>query len=99
MMILSHFLMATASVLSLFLTLYLYLVIARALLSWVNPDPYNPIVRFLHNATEPLLYRVRRVVPMIAGGIDLSPIILIAAIYFLLEFLVGSLRDLAVSLR
>jgi YggT family protein len=77
----------------------MWIVIARALISWVNPDPYNPIVRFLYNATEPLLYRVRRVLPVFAGGLDLSPLVVVVAIYFLQAFLVQSLRDLAFSIR
>ena len=74
--------------LNLVLTLYLWIIIARALLSWVNPDPRNPIVRFLHNATEPILYPVRRALPYM-GGVDLSPLVVIVAIYFLQIFLVG----------
>jgi YggT family protein len=99
MFIFSNFLGAMASVLQLILTLYMWVIIARALISWVNPDPHNPIVRFLYNATEPLLYRVRRSLPVIAGGIDLSPLIVIVAIYFLQAFLVQSLHDLAFSIR
>ena len=99
MFIFSNFLGAMASVLQLILTLYMWVIIARALISWVNPDPHNPIVRFLYNATEPLLYRVRRSLPVFAGGIDLSPLIVIVAIYFLQAFLVQSLHDLAFSIR
>jgi YggT family protein len=98
MFILSNLLMAIAGVLGLVLTLYMYIVIARALISWVNPDPRNPIVRFLYNATEPLLARVRRVVPYM-GGIDFSPLLVIVAIYFLQAFLVSSLVDVASRLR
>ena len=99
MFVFSNLLGAIASVLQLILTLYMWIVIARALISWVNPDPYNPIVRFLYNATEPLLYRVRRSLPVFAGGFDLSPLVVLLAIYFLQAFLVSSLRDLAFSLR
>ncbi len=99
MFIFSNFVGAVASVLQLILTLYMWIIIARALISWVNPDPYNPIVRFLYNATEPLLYRVRRALPVFAGGLDLSPLIVLVAIYFLQMFLVQSLRDLAFSVR
>jgi YggT family protein len=99
MFILANFLNAVAMVVDLMLGLFLILIIIRALLSWVSPDPYNPIVRFLYSATEPLLYRVRRTIPAIAGGIDLSPLIIIAAIYFLQVFLVQSLRDLALAIR
>jgi YggT family protein len=98
MFMLANLLSAIAGVLGLVLTLYMYIVIARALISWVNPDPRNPIVRFLYNATEPLLYRVRRVVPYM-GGIDFSPLVVIIAIYFLQSFLVTSLLDLAYRLR
>jgi YggT family protein len=97
MFILSNFFVAVAGVLNLVLTLYLWIIIARALLSWVNPDPRNPIVRFLYNATEPVLYPVRRALPYM-GGIDLSPLVVIAVIYFLQVFLVGSLHDLALRL-
>jgi len=99
MFILSNFLLATANVLSVVLQLYMFIVIARALISWVNPDPYNPIVRFLYNATEPLLYRVRRAIPFAVGGIDVSPLVVLVAIYFLQGFLVQSLHDLAISIR
>ena len=67
---------AVATIANLVIQLYIYVVIARALISWVNPDPYNPIVRFLHNATDPILYRIRRFLPPL-GGMDLSPIALL----------------------
>ncbi len=99
MFLISNFLFGIAAVLSLVLNLYMWIVIARAILSWVNPDPRNPIVRFLYSATEPLMYRVRRAVPAVAGGMDFSPLIVMAAIYFLQIFLVGSLQDVATRLR
>jgi len=77
----------------------MWIIFARVILSWVNPDPHNPIVRFLHSITEPVLYRVRRAVPMHGMGLDLSPIFVILAIYFLQIFLVGSLQHASVSLR
>jgi len=95
----SFFVLGVAKVLSIALTLYMYIIIARALLSWVNPDPYNPIVQFLNSITEPLLYRVRKAIPMPGMGLDLSPIIIILAIIFLQTFLVGSLEHTAASLR
>lgn len=98
MFILSNFLLATATVLNVVLTVYMWIIIARALISWVNPDPYNAIVRFLYSATEPLLYRVRRAMPFRTGGLDLSPLVVILALYFLQIFLVSSLRDLALSM-
>jgi YggT family protein len=99
MIALSNFLYAVAQVLHLVLQVYMWLVIARALLSWVNPDPYNPIVRFLYNVTEPVLYRLRRYVPLVFGGLDLSPLVVILAIYLLDLFLVQSLVDLSLRLK
>jgi len=99
MFVVANLLEAVASVLSMLLTIYMWIIIARALVSWVNPDPHNPIVRFLYSATEPVLYRLRRALPLYAGGIDFSPIIVFVAIYFLELFVVRSLHDLARSLR
>jgi len=99
MFIFANFLLATARVLDLVLYFYMWIIIARAVISWVNPDPRNPIVRFLYNATEPLLYRIRRAVPIFFGGIDFSPLIVLFGIYFLQSFLVQSLRDLAFTIR
>jgi YggT family protein len=76
------------------LDIYIYIIIGRAIISWVNPDPYNPIVRFLYKATEPVLYRVRRIMPDM-GGLDLSPLIVILAIYFIKAFIVKSLYMMA----
>jgi YggT family protein len=99
MFIFSNLLMAVATVVGMLLRVYLWIIIIRAVISWVNPDPYNPIVRFLYAATDPVLYRVRRTVPALFGGIDFSPILVIAAIYFLEVFLVQSLIDLAQQIR
>lgn len=66
-----------AEVVNLIFQVYIFIVIARALVSWVNPDPYNPIVRFLYSATEPVLYRMRRLLPLEFGGLDLSPVALL----------------------
>ena len=95
MFALRHLLEALAYILDLGLTIYMWLIIARALLSWVNPDPYNPIVRFLYNVTEPVMGYVRRRVPIVFGGLDLSPLLVLLAIVFLQKFLVASLLDLA----
>lgn len=95
----SHFILALARLLELVLWAYVYIIIARAVISWVSPDPFNPIVRFLYRVTEPVLRPIRRRLPTFQMGLDLSPMIVILAIYFLQSFLVESLRDLAVSLR
>jgi len=94
-----HLFEALATVINMVLELYMWIVIISALISWVNPDPYNPIVRFLRSATEPVLSRVRRYVPAVAGGMDFSPIIVILAIVFLKVFLVGVLGDMAGKFR
>jgi len=99
MFIISNLIVAVAQVLQIVLEIYKWIIVARALISWVNPDPHNPIVRFLYNATEPVLYRIRRVVPLYASGFDFSPVIVFIAIVFLQMFLVQSLYDLAQSLR
>jgi YggT family protein len=96
----ANFIAGVAAVLNMLLSLYWWILLARVIISWVNPDPYNQIVRFLSAATDPLLYRIRRAFPITyTSGIDLSPIVVIAAIYFLQIFLVGSLNDIAVRLR
>jgi YggT family protein len=99
MFVLGNFLTAVASVLQMLLSAYMWIVVIRALISWVNPDPYNPIVQFLRSATDPVLYRVRRWIPINFGGIDFSPLIVIVGIVFLQSFLVQSLLDLSRSLR
>ncbi len=98
MYIVGYFLMAVANVLNFVLLFFMWVVIARAILSWVNPDPYNPIVRFIHNVTEPVLYQVRKKIPINFGGIDFSPIIIIIVIYFLRDFVVNSLVRFSESL-
>lgn len=70
-------------------------VIARAVLSWVSPDPYNPIVRFINSITDPVMDLIRKRIPTVFGGFDITPIIIIFAIMFLRAFLVGVLRGLA----
>ena len=95
MFVISNFLYALAVVIDYVLFFFMIIVIARAVLSWVSPDPFNPIVRFIHNVTEPVLYQVRRRIPITFGGIDFSPVIVILVIYFLQIFVVKSLKDLA----
>ena len=98
MFMVSNFLFALAKLVEILLGVYMWIVIGRAILSWVNPDPYNPIVRFLHDVTEPVLSRIRRWIPVFGGGMDFSPMILILAIYFLMSFLVPTLKHMAAAL-
>ena len=95
MFILSNLLVGFAKILDIVLSLYMWLIIARAILSWVNPDPYNAIVRFIYQLTEPLLSRIRRIIPSYGMGMDFSPIIVFLIIMFLQSFLIQSLFDLA----
>ncbi|MFW5734200.1 MAG: YggT family protein [Oceanidesulfovibrio sp.] len=99
MFLFENFLEGLATVLGIVLTAYFWIVIISALLSWVNPDPYNPIVRALRTLTEPVFYRIRRWLPFVmVGGFDLSPIVVLLAIQFLQVFLVRSLVQLAHSM-
>jgi YggT family protein len=98
MFVIAKFLGALAQLLGIALHIYMWIIIIRAVISWVNPDPYNPIVQFLYRVTEPVLRPVRRYLP-VAWGIDFSPLVVIFAIIFLDQFLVGSLRELAWRLR
>jgi len=75
--------------------IYILIVVARAIVSWVNPDPYNPIVRFLHNATDPVLDRIRRVLPLQFGGIDFTPIALLLALSVLQQALLRLIARMA----
>jgi YggT family protein len=99
MFIIVNLIDAVALVIHYLLNIYMWLIIIRALLSWVNPDPYNPIVSFLYQVTEPVLYRIRRFLPFRGLGIDLSPILVFIIIVFLDRFLVGTLQDIVMRLR
>lgn len=98
MVAMGYFLKAVAEVLYWGLEIYMWLIIARALISWVNPDPYNPIVRFLYNVTEPVLFYLRRRFPMVYGGLDLTPLVVLGVIIFLKVFLVGTMMSYAYRL-
>lgn len=98
MFIIGYFLSALGTVLDYALLFYMWIIIARAVLSWVNPDPYNPIVRFIHNVTEPVMYPIRRRFPLGFGGIDFSPMLVLLAIIFLRSFVINSLMRLAATL-
>ena len=100
MFILANFVSASAGVIDIGLTAIYWLIIIRALISWVNPDPYNPIVQMLHSLTEPILYPIRRFMPFsLRFGSDLSPLVAIFVLIFLKSFLVRTLLDISVRLR
>jgi YggT family protein len=99
MFVATNLILALAQLVNIVLQAYFWIIIARAVLSWVNPDPFNPIVRFLYRVTAPVLRPIRRRLPTMQMGLDLSPMVVLLAIYFLQAFVVESLRDLALSLR
>ena len=97
--VLRQTILAIATILNSLLTLYFWILLAAAVISWVNPDPNNPIVRFLRAVTDPVLYRVRRALPFVyAGGIDFSPLVVMLAIQFVKMVVVQSLYELAVQI-
>ena len=99
MFIAGNLLHALATILDIALTAYMWIIIIRAIVSWVNPDPWNPIVQFLYRATDPVLRPIQRMLPMKGWGIDFSPLVAILAIIFIQKFLVASLSELAWRLR
>ena len=99
MFVFGNLLDALATVIEYVLQFYSWIVIARVVISWVNADPYNPIVRAIYSMTEPVLYRIRRALPVFGGGIDFSPIVVFIGIMFLQSFLVQTLRQLAFRMQ
>ncbi len=95
MFVLGNFISAITTILDYILTIAYWLVIIRALISWVNPDPYNGIVRFLYKTTEPILVPFRKLIPIYTIGIDLSPIFAIIFIWFMKLFLIRTLFAIA----
>ncbi len=98
MFVASNFMMALAGIVDFLLTAYMWVIIGRAVISWVNADPYNPIVRFLYEITEPVLGKIRRFLPVSMGSMDFSPVILIIIIMFLQSFLVPTMKQMAQGL-
>lgn len=92
-----YILNALAKVLDVGLNIYMWLIIIRALISWVNPDPYNPIVRALYSITDPVMNWFRRHIPLIYGGFDFSPIVVLLIIYFLRNSLVPIIAKLSLQ--
>ncbi|MGC2062087.1 MAG: YggT family protein [Thermodesulfovibrionales bacterium] len=98
MFVLGKFIIGIAQVLDILLGTYKWIVIVSALVSWVNPDPYNPIVRFLYSVTEPVFRPIRRMIGYRLGPIDISPLVVILAIIFAQTFLVGSLMEFGIEI-
>ncbi|MBI2083091.1 MAG: YggT family protein [Deltaproteobacteria bacterium] len=101
MTFLGYLVLTVARILGFFIDIYTFIVAIAVIISWVNPDPYNPIVRFLHLATEPVFRRVRRLIPssiFYRTRIDFSPLIVFILLIILETFVIGLLRELANSL-
>lgn len=97
-MVLSTLIEALAQILSMVINIYIWVVIIAALITWVRPDPYNPIVQILYKLTEPLYNKIRKVMPTLIGGVDIAPILVILALKFIDLFVVKLLFGLAYSL-
>ncbi len=95
MFVLNNFIIAIARVIDIILTVYMWIIIARALISWVNPDPYNKIVIFLYRVTEPVLRPIRRIIPRHSLPIDFAPLVVLLIIIFLQSFLVKTMLQMA----
>ena len=98
MFVLGNFIIAIAQIISAILTILIWIIVIRALISWVNPDPYNQIVQFLYRVTEPILMPIRRILPAM-GGFDLSPIVALVGIMFIRSFLVRTLIEFGMRLK
>ena len=98
MFIIANLLIAVTKIIDFIVTLYIFILIARVALSWIQYDPYSSIAKFIYDITEPVLFRIRRVIPLI-GSFDISPVILIFALYILEGFVVSTLYDLAMALK
>lgn len=96
---LGNLIFAIAKILDLGINMYIIIIIIRAVLSWFNPNPHSPGMMFLVRITEPVLYRIRKFLPLSGVGLDLSPIIAIFGLMFVRYFLVSSLYDLGFTLR
>jgi len=98
MFVINYFVMALANLVNLVIVAYIWIIIARSIISWVSPGPYNPVVRFLYRVTEPVLRPVRERLPISQMGLDFSPMIVILVLYFLKEFLVPVLYRFATEM-
>jgi len=98
MFVFANFIIAIAQIVGAILTILTWTIIIRALVSWVNPDPYNSIVQFLYRVTEPILMPIRRILPAM-GGFDFSPIVALIGIMFIRSFLVQTLIEFGMRLK
>lgn len=88
-----------AYILDMLLNLYFWVIFARAILSWIKPDPYNPIVRTVYRLVDPVTYRISRIIPTRIGMVDIAPFILMLIIIFIQKFLVATLFDMGMRMK
>lgn len=98
MFVIGNLLTAVATVLHALFNTLLLVILVNALLSWVRPDPMNPIVQFLERVSDVVCNPIRRVLPTAMGGIDFAPFLAMLAIWFIDMFLYNTLRDLAIRM-
>jgi YggT family protein len=98
MFVFGNIILGIAKVLEVALNIYMWVIIIRALISWVNPDPYNPIVQILTKVTEPVLRQIRKLAPPWKIGIDLSPLIAVLVIIFLQYAVINTLYRIGRSM-
>ncbi len=98
MLILANLIYALATVLNISISILIFLIFFRALIGWVNADPYNPLVQFLYKTTEPMLGPLRRILPVsFRTGIDISPIAAFLILIFIRLLIVNTLIDLSIK--
>jgi YggT family protein len=93
-----NLLTSIAYVLNILLEIYLWVIIIRAILSWIRPNPYNPLVRIIYGLVDPITYRISRLFPTRIGMIDISPFILLIFIIFLQKFLIKTLFNMGLRM-
>jgi YggT family protein len=98
MFVFGNIILGIAKVLDVALNVYMWVIIIRALVSWVNPDPYNPIIQILTRMTEPVLRPIRKLAPPHKIGIDLSPLIAVLVLIFLQYALINTLYRIGRSM-
>jgi len=99
MFVLGNLFSSIAYILDLLLNLYFWVIFARAVLSWIRPDPYNPIVRTICRLVDPVTYKISRIIPTRIGMVDVAPFILMLLIFFVQKFLVATLIDIGVRMK
>jgi len=99
LLVFANLLNAVAVILNSLIWFVMLMVIARVIMSWVNADPYNPIVRFIISSTDPLLIPLQRKLPLRVGAIDFTPVVFLILLTFLQAFLVQTLADYSLKIR